>query len=144
MNLRLAVLGSPLFKDEGGRMKDEENGGGGLEKDLRTRTKQYSLRVIRLFGALPKTIEAQVLGKQLLRSATSGGAHYREAKRAKSDADFIGKVEGALQELEESAYWLELLSESEIMAPPKLQPLLSESEELTAIFVTIVKKAKGC
>ncbi len=85
-----------------------------------------------------------MLGKQLLRSATSVGAHYREAKRAKSDADFISKVEGALQELEESAYWLELLSESEIMAPTKLQPLLNESEELTAIFVTIVKKAKGC
>ncbi len=125
-------------------MKDEENSGKGDEKDLRNRSKQFALRVIRLFCALPKAPEAQVLGKQLLRSATSVGAHYREAKRAKSDADFIGKVEGALQELEESAYWLELLSESEIMAPPKLQPLLSESEELTAIFVTIVKKAKGC
>jgi four helix bundle protein len=114
-------------------MKDEENSVKGGGNDLRNRSKQFALRVIRLFCALPKRPEAQVLGKQLLRSATSVGAHYREAKRAKSDADFINKVEGALQELEESAYWLELLSESEIMAPSKLQPLLNESEELTAI-----------
>ncbi len=85
-------------------MKDEEDRDGGGEKDLRTRTKQYSLRVIRLFVALPKSPEAQVLGKQLLRAATSVGAHYREAKRAMSDADFINKIEDALQELDESSY----------------------------------------
>jgi hypothetical protein len=72
-------------------MKDEENSAGGVEKDLRKRSKIYALRVIRLFVALPKTTEAQVLGKQLLRSGTSAGSHYREAKRAKSDADFISK-----------------------------------------------------
>ena len=73
-------------------------------KDLRTRTKAFALRVIRLFAALPKTTEAQVIGKQLLRSATSVGAHYREATRARSHAEFISKVEGGLQELEESAF----------------------------------------
>jgi four helix bundle protein len=124
-------------------MKDEEISGKGGENDLRNRSKQFALRVIRLFCALPKRPEAQVLGKQLLRSATSVGAHYREAKRAKSDADCISKIEGALQAPEESAYWLELLSESEIIALAKLQPLLNEAEELTAVFVTIVKKAKG-
>ena len=124
-------------------MKDEEISGGGWEKDLRARTKQYSLRVIRLFAALPKSTVAQVLGKQLLRAATSVGAHYREAKGAKSDADFINKVEGALQELDEAGYWLELIAESQILAGKKLQPLQNETEELLAIFVSIAKKAKG-
>ena len=123
-------------------MKDEEDGGGGAE-DLRTRTKKYALRVLRLFAALPKTDEARILGKQLLRSATSVGAQYREARRAKSDDDFISKVEGALQELEESGYWLELLAESGICPAPRLQPLMLETNELISILVTIVKKAKG-
>jgi len=82
---------------------------------LRERTKAFALRVIRLYAALPKTTEAQVIGKQVLRSGTSVGAHYREAQRAKSDADFISKIEGGLQEAEETAYWLELLGESGIL-----------------------------
>lgn len=76
-------------------------------EDLMKRTKLYALRVIRLYVALPKTTEAQVLGKQVLRSGTSIGAHYREANRAKSDADFISKMETALQELDETIYWLD-------------------------------------
>lgn len=67
--------------------------------------------IIRLYTALPRTTLAQVLGKQLLRSGTSVGAHYREAQRAKSSLDFISKVEGALQELDESGYWLELIGD---------------------------------
>lgn len=110
--------------------------------DLRTRTKQFSLRIIRLFAALPKTTEGQVLGKQLLRSGTSVGAHYREATRARSDAEFISKLEGGLQELEESAYWMELLAESGIVAPARLSELQKEADELTAILITCVKKAK--
>ena len=93
-------------------MKDEHKAA-----DLRSRTKQFSLRIVRLFAALPRTTEAQVIGKQLLRSGTSVGAHYREATRARSNAEFISKLEGGLQELEESAYWMELLSESGILAP---------------------------
>jgi four helix bundle protein len=112
-------------------------------QDLRVRTKSFVLRIIRLYTALPKTTEAQVIGKQLLRSGTSVGAHYREAQRAKSDADFINKIEGGLQELEETAYWLELLAESGILIEERLKPLQSESEELVAIFVTMVKKVKG-
>ena len=78
-------------------------------QDLRARTKDYSLRVIRLFRALPKRDPvAEILGKQLLRSATSVAAHYREACRAKSNLDFISKLEGAQQELDESELWLEL------------------------------------
>jgi four helix bundle protein len=84
-----------------------------------------------------------VLGKQLLRSGTSVGAQYAEAQRAKSDADFVSKIEGALQELEESGYWLDLLGDAEIFAPEKLFPLRKETKELIAILVTIVRKVKG-
>ena len=111
--------------------------------ELGKRTKDFALRIIRLYAALPKTTEAQVIGKQLLRSGTSVGAHYREARRAKSDADFISKNEGALQELDETGYWLELLSEANIVEPRRLTPLLDENGELIAIFVTIVKKVKS-
>ena len=74
----------------------------------------------------------------MLRSGTSVGAHYREANRAKSDADFVSKMEGGLQELDETAYWLELPIESDIMSEKRLKPLYDETEELLAIFVTIV------
>ncbi|MCG3210808.1 MAG: hypothetical protein FOGNACKC_04442 [Anaerolineae bacterium] len=112
------------------------------EPDLVARTRNYALRLIKLYAALPKTTEAQVLGKQLLQSGTSVGAHYREAQRAKSDADFINKIQGGLQELEETAYWLELLGQSGIMPKERLATLHTETEELIAIFVTIVKKVK--
>ena len=110
--------------------------------DLTERTKAFALRIIRLYAALPQTTEAQVLGKQLLRSGTSVGAHYRDARRAKSDADFIHKIESALQEAEETAYWLELLVGAEIVPHKRLEPLQTETNELTAIFVTVVKKIK--
>ena len=96
------------------------------ENDLKDRTKQFALRVIRLFGSLPKTTEAQVLGKQLLRSGTSIGANYREAHRGRSKAEFIAKCGDSLRELEESAYWLELLVDGGIVPAAKLQPLRAE------------------
>ena len=114
----------------------------GRPQDLKVRTKEFALRVIRLYTTLPKTTEAQVLGKQVLRSGTSVGAQYREAQRAKSDADFISKTEGALQELDETAYWLELLADAKIVPPEKLDLLRKEADELTAILVTIVTKVK--
>jgi four helix bundle protein len=98
--------------------------------------------VLRLFVSLPKTTEAQILGKQLLRSGTSVGAHYREANRAKSNADFISKIEGGLQELDESDYWLELLAEGGIVKPENVRELRDETNELILIFVTLVKNAK--
>src|SRR6266705_2106220 len=103
--------------------------------DLRQRTKVFALRIIRLFAALPKTSEAQIIGKQLLRSGTSVGAHYREATRARSTAEFISKIEGGLQELEETAYWLELLADSGIVPASQLHDLRQEENELTAILV---------
>ena len=115
-------------------------------QDLRERTKRFALEIIRLYSALPKTTEAQILGKQVLRSGTSVGAHYREGNRARSDAEFISKVEGALQELEETCYWLELLMETNIVSKENLSGLLSEAGELTAILTTCsknVKKRKG-
>jgi four helix bundle protein len=110
--------------------------------DLRTRTKQYALRVIRLYAALPGAVPAQVMGKQLLRAGTSVGAHYREASRSRSDAEFISKLEVGIQELDESSYWMELLVESETIKPRLLKNLLGESNELLAILTTCVKKVK--
>jgi len=110
--------------------------------DLKNRTKIYALRIIRLYQALPKSGEAQVIGKQILRSGTSVGAQYREACRAKSPADFISKMEGSLQELDETAYWLELLAESQIVSIEQLVELQKENDELIAIFVASVKTAK--
>jgi four helix bundle protein len=110
---------------------------------LGLRTKEFALRIIKLYAALPKTTEAQVIGRQLLRSGTSVGAHYREARRAKSDADFVSKMEGGLQELDETGYWLEILGEAAIVKAQRVKPLLDEIEELIAIFVTMVKKVKS-
>jgi four helix bundle protein len=112
-------------------------------RDLRARTKDYALRVIRLYRALPRRDGvADVLGKQLLRSATSVAAHYREACRAKSNLDFISKLEGAQQELDESELWLELLADSEVIKSALVQPLRQETNELIAIFVTMTKNVK--
>ncbi|MCA1624606.1 MAG: four helix bundle protein [Acidobacteria bacterium] len=102
----------------------------------------FAIRVIKLFSALPKTTESQVLGKQVLRCGTSVGAQYRESQHAKSDADFISKIEGSLQELEETAYWLEIIEELNLFNSSKLQPIREETKELTAIFVTIAKRVK--
>ena len=88
--------------------------------DLRLRTKRFALRIIQLCDTLPRNSAGLVLGRQILRSGTSPGAQYREAQRAKSTADFISKIEGALQELEETAYWLELLVEGGLFKRTRL------------------------
>ena len=110
---------------------------------LRVRTHDFAVRIVRLYAALPKSFEAQTIGKQAFRSGTSVGAQYREACRAKSDADFVSKIEGALQELDETAYWLELLVSCGVVKHARLQPLLEETGELTAIFVTMSRKVKS-
>jgi four helix bundle protein len=111
-------------------------------QDLRSRTTEFALRIIRLYGNLPKSTEAQVLGKQVLRSGTSIGAHYREGHRAKSDPDIVNKFESALQELDETEYWLDLLVRAGIVPAAKVAPLIKETNELIAIFTTIVTKIK--
>ncbi|MHB9026347.1 MAG: four helix bundle protein [Armatimonadota bacterium] len=98
--------------------------------------------IIHLYNRLPKTTVAQVLGKQLLRSATSVGSHYHEGTRSRSNAEFISKLEGGLQELAESDYWLDLLERADVLKPEETQPRRTEIDELTAIFVSIVKRRK--
>ena len=110
--------------------------------ELLDRTKEFALRAIEVFRALPHEEVARVLGKRLLRSATSVGAQYREAQRAKSCPDFISKIEGASQELEETRYWLELLAEASVLPAKRLVPLHEEATELIAIFVTIARRTK--
>ena len=95
-----------------------------------------------MFSALPKTTEAQVLGKQVLRSGTSVGANYCEACRGRSKPEFTAKVGDCLREIEETAYWLDLLVAAKIVPAAKLEPLQCECNELIAIFVTIVKRSK--
>src|SRR5260370_24839256 len=121
-------------------MKDEKET---QRTDLKSRTKQFALRIVRLFSALPTTTVAQVIGKQLLRSGTSVGAHYREAHRSRSDAEFISKLEGGLQELEETEYWLELLVDGAIIAADRLGELRQEVDELIAILTSCVKNTKA-
>jgi four helix bundle protein len=117
--------------------------GEGDPRDLRERTKRLALEVLRLYCSLPKTTEAQVLGRQLLRSGTAVGAHYREGVRARSSAEFITKLEVGLQELEETGYWLELLTEAGIGRGPVIQRLVCEVEELTAMLVSSVRTVKS-
>ncbi len=110
--------------------------------DLRERTTEFALRIVKLYQSLPKSNEAQVLGKQVLRSGTSVGANYRESQRAKSDADFINKLGSVLQEADETAFWLELIVRAGIMPAKRLEPLRKETDELIAILTTIVTKVK--
>ena len=111
--------------------------------DLKEPTKAYALRIIRMYSTLAKHDSvAQILGKQVLRSGTSVGANYREATRSRSKAEFISKIADSLKEIEESAYWLELLLDSGCVAPAKLTDLLDETRQLIAIFTTIDKRAK--
>ncbi len=113
------------------------------DRDLRQRTKKFAILVIRMFSTLPKSTEAQVMGKQVLRSGTSVGANYREACRARSNAEFVAKLGDCLKELDESSYWFELLEETGTAASASLEPLRKECNELLAIFTTIAKKCKS-
>jgi four helix bundle protein len=114
------------------------------EKDLLPRTRMFARRVIHLYCSLGKTdTVAQLLGKQALRSGTSVGANYREANRARSKAEFIAKLGDCLKEADETLYWLELLLDEKIVPEKKLGALAAESNELVAIFITILKKARG-
>jgi four helix bundle protein len=92
---------------------------------------------------LPKTDEAHIIGKQLLRAATSVGANYRAACRSRSKAEFVAKLGLVLEEADETVFWLELLVEARIVPAEKLQNLVAEANELTAIFVSSLRTAKG-
>ena len=109
---------------------------------LSSKTKTFALKIIDLCGQLPKSSAADVIGKQLIRSGTSVGAQYREARRSRSDAEFISKLQGSLQEADESSYWLELLMEAKIIGAEKIRPVLTEAEELTAMLVSSIRTVK--
>ena len=115
-----------------------------LTQELRVRTKQFASQVVRFYVALPKRRkEVEVLGHQLLRSGTSVAAHVREASRARSDAEFCSKLEGALQEADESQLWLELLRDDCGIRDSSIEDLLVETNELIAIFVTMARRTKS-
>ena len=109
---------------------------------LRDRTKAFALRVVPVYTSLPKSELARVLGRQLVRSGTSVGAQCREGYRARSNAEIISKYEAALQELDETLYWLELLIESGIVPARRIEPLMAEANEIIAILVTSVRTIK--
>ena len=113
------------------------------KEDFRKRTKAYASAVIGLYCALPKSRpEVQVMGRQLLRSGTSVAANYREASRARSDAEFVSKCDLCAQEADETMLWLELLQDDCKIQNSRLKNLLKESNELIAIFVTMSKNVK--
>ena len=114
-----------------------------MPPDLKDRTRDYALRIIRLYGALPKKTESQVIGRQMLRSGTAVGANYREGVRARSKAEYAAKLNLGLMELEETLYWLELLEHAKVISAARLAPLKAETCELCAIFVTLIKRARA-
>lgn len=113
------------------------------KQDLPERTINYALRIIHLYAAIPKNAISEIIGKQFLRSGTSVGANYREARRARSTAEFVSKLGIALQELEETSYWLELLAKSKVVPANRLSNLRKETNELIAIFVSSTNTAKS-
>jgi len=112
-------------------------------EELKARTKSFALRVIKLVDAMPRSLAAQVIAKQLLRSATSVGANYRAACRAQSHAEFAAKLSIVVEEADETVYWLELLRESSLLKPERLDKILKEANELVAIAAASRKTAKA-
>jgi len=112
-------------------------------EELRGRTRRFALRIIKLFRALPRSDEARILGKQVLRSGTPTAANYRALCRARSKAEFVAKMGVVIEEADETVFWLELLVEAAIVPEAKMQGLIAEANELTAIFVASRKTATG-
>jgi four helix bundle protein len=113
------------------------------KEELKTRTKRLGLRVIKLVEALPRKRASNVFGNQLLRSATSVGANYRSACAAQSRPAFISKLGVAVEEADESFYWLEMIVEAELMPEDRLKDLMNEANEITAILASSQKTARG-
>jgi four helix bundle protein len=110
--------------------------------ELQQRTKQFALRTMKLVDALPRTTSGRASASQLVRSATSVGANYRSAGRARSRAEFAAKLGIVEEEVDESAFWLELVIEGSLLTERRVQPLLTEAQELTAIFASSRKTAR--
>ena len=111
-------------------------------EQLRERTKQFAIRIVRVFRSLPKTEDATIIGKQALRSGTSVAANYRAVCRARSKAEFIARIGVVVEEADETVFWLELLVETEIVSTTWMEGLLKEANELLAIFAASQRTAK--
>ena len=112
-------------------------------KQLQSRTKKFAVRIIKAFVGLPKTEATRVIGRQFLRSGTSLAANYRAACRARSAADFISKISVVTEEADETLFWFEVLVESELIKIEKVEPLMSECEELLKVFSASLATAKA-
>ena len=108
--------------------------------NLTERTRDFALRVIRLCAALPQSRTTDVIARQLLKSGTSPGAHFREALRARSKAEYVAKMNVGVMELEETLYWLEIVEGTGLLKPPKLHAIEQETRELMAIFISLINK----
>jgi four helix bundle protein len=111
--------------------------------ELKARTKQFALRIIKLVAAMPKNIEGRAIANQLVRCGTSVAANYRSACRARSRVEFVAKLGVVLEEADETQLWLELIIEAKLIPVKRVQPLLDEASELVAIFVTSRKSASS-
>ena len=113
------------------------------QDELKKRTKEFALRVIKLVGVFPETFLGRHVGGQLTRSATSVAANYRAACRAKSNADFIAKMGIVEEEADESAFWIEFAVDAKLVEPPRVADLLDEANQFVAIFVASINTARG-
>lgn len=109
--------------------------------ELKSRTKQFALRIVKLVGALPNTIEGRAIANQLVRCGTSVAANYRATCRARSKAEFIAKIGVVLEEADEALLWLELIYEAKLLSAKRVEPLLMEANELVAVMVASRKSA---
>jgi four helix bundle protein len=114
-----------------------------MHEQLRQRTKQFAIRIVRLFRSLPKTDEARIIGKQLLRAGTSVAANYRAVGRARSKAEFVAKMGVVVEEADETVFWLELVVDTGIMPEAQVKDLLAEANVLLAIFAASHGTAKA-
>ena len=112
-------------------------------EDMKKRTRAFALTIIRLVQGLPRTTEADVIGRQLLRSGTSVGANYRASCRARSQADFVAKMGIVEEEADESIYWMELLVDAGVVNSNAVAELLDEANQITAIVVSSIRTARG-
>ena len=110
---------------------------------LKSRTKQFAVRIVKMFRALPRTPDARILGRQVIRSGTSVAANYRAATRARSKAEFTSKLPIVLEEIDETVLWLEMLVDCEMIERSRMTPLLDEARELLAIFGASWRTAKS-
>jgi four helix bundle protein len=113
------------------------------QEELRDRSKQFAVLIVRFFRLLPRTEEARVIGKQLLRSATSVAANYRAAGRSRSRAEFISKISTVVEEADETVFWLEMLGDAEIARKEEIEALSVEANELLAIFAASQRTARA-